>query len=138
MMAELPTTPKRGNTVNMMVNPVPYKSDNMHKPNQPSEASGKCNPVWVPIINHAKIATQVMVLSVRTRPSKSPASCCVNTMAIPNKAAAANAKNTPSPITAHWPCAPKPEEAPKTSNASASPINMMGMTRNTAGSGWCL
>ena len=38
MMAELPTTPKRGKTVNMMVNAVPYKNVSIPKPHQPALA----------------------------------------------------------------------------------------------------
>ena len=41
MMAELPTTPNLGSTVNMMVKAVPYKNVKAPKPHQPALALGK-------------------------------------------------------------------------------------------------
>ena len=58
-------------------------------------------------------------------------SCWVPTKAKPKLQAAANAKPTPSPMLAHWACAPKPEAAPSTSSAMASPSKMSGMASST-------
>ena len=40
MMAELPTTPSLGSTVNMMVKAVPYRKVSRAKPHQPGTACG--------------------------------------------------------------------------------------------------
>jgi hypothetical protein len=41
MMAELPTTPSLGSTVNMMVKAVPYKKVRVASPAHPAAASGR-------------------------------------------------------------------------------------------------
>ena len=54
MMAELPTTPSLGSTVNMMVKAVPYKKVNEPKPHHPAVAVGQCKP---PCVNATKAAS---------------------------------------------------------------------------------
>jgi len=135
MMAELPTTPNLGNTVNMMVKAVPYKNVNAPKPHQPAVAVGKCKPLWLAATAAANTATVAMVVKVRKRPSTSAASCWVMTKAKPNVADAAMAKPTPTPICPHCWAAPSPDAAPITSRAKASPNSITGMANNTARSG---
>jgi hypothetical protein len=84
----------------------------------------------------ASTPTVAMVVKVRKRPSTPTVSCWVSTKARPKVAEAAKANATPAPISAHCRAAPRPEAAPSTSSAKASPAIITGMAHSTARSGW--
>ena len=135
MIAELPTTPRRGSTVNRIVNAVPYRKVSASSPHHPGAACGRAKPPCEATPASATSAATDIVVAVRTRPSSVPASCCVSTSTMPKVAAAASAKATPMPMRPHCPTTPRPEAAPSTSSASARPSSITGIARSTRGSG---
>ena len=86
MIAELPTTPSFGSTVNMIVNAVPYRKVSAARPDQPGVASGRWKPPGRRRDGGDHGDDRHRRRARRSRPSRSPASCWRDTRARPKVA----------------------------------------------------